>query len=167
MDIRRITPEDAEAYRALRIRGLWEYPEAFTSSSSEEEKRSVEEMALRLAKSNTMFWGYFDNGQLGGMVGLEREARAKSRHKAKVVGMYVAQEHAGFGVGHALFRALIEEARHEGIELLVLTVTHGNDQATRLYENLGFKSFGIEPKAIKVEGRYYGKNHMFLDLKAP
>ncbi len=33
------------------------------------------------------------------MVGLERETRAKNRHKAKVVGMYVAHERTGRGIG--------------------------------------------------------------------
>ena len=51
-----------------------------------------------------------------------------------------------------------------GLELLVLTVTEGNTVATNLYEAAGFRSFGIEPKAMKIEGRFFGKNHMALDL---
>jgi RimJ/RimL family protein N-acetyltransferase len=46
----------------------------------------------------------------------------------------------------------------------VLTVTDGNPAATRLYESVGFRSFGIEPDAIRVEGHSYAKNHMHLDL---
>src|SRR5438477_13173396 len=118
MDIRRLTPEDAAAYRALRIRALWEYPEAFTSGYEEEEAKPVEESAKRLTSKNHMFWGLFDNGHLGGMVGLEREARTKNRHKATVVGMYIAMEHAGVGMGRKLFDVVLNEAKKEGIELL-------------------------------------------------
>jgi RimJ/RimL family protein N-acetyltransferase len=164
MDIRRLTPADAAAYRALRIRALGEYPEAFTSSYDEEQRRPVEDSAKRLASPHQLFWGAWDGEELAGMVGLERETRAKNRHKATVVGMYVGMEHAGTGLAKRMFAALLEEARREGLELLVLTVTEGNEYATRLYESLGFRSFGIEPKAIKVDGRYYGKNHMVLDL---
>jgi RimJ/RimL family protein N-acetyltransferase len=167
MDIRRLTPDDAAAYRALRIRALWEYPEAFTSSHEEEEARPVEESARRLASPHHMFWGLFDGEHLGGMVGLEREPRVKNHHKATVIGMYIAMEHSGVGMGRKLFDVVLAEARREGIELLVLTVTDGNGAATHLYESLGFRSFGVEPRAIKVDGRYFGKNHMYLDLTAP
>lgn len=54
-----------------------------------------------------------------------------------------------------------------GLESLVLTVTEGNTRAQRLYEAAGFRSFGIEPDAIRVEGRPCAKNHMHLDLRPP
>jgi ribosomal protein S18 acetylase RimI-like enzyme len=70
----------------------------------------------------------------------------------------------GRGYGAALMSALIEDARRSGLELLVLTVTQGESSAKRLYERSGFESFGIEPHAIKVDGRAYAKNHMYLEL---
>ena len=164
MEIRRLVPDAAAAYRAFRLRALREHPDAFTSSFEEEGKRPVGDSAKRLSGANQVFWGAWDGGELAGMVGLEREARAKNRHKATVVGMYVAPERAGAGLGRRLFEALLDHARREGVELLVLTVTEGNGPATHLYESVGFRSFGIEPKAIQVGGRYYGKNHMVMDL---
>ena len=166
MHIRRLGPADAPSYRALRVRALWEYPEAFTSSYEEEDKRPIEASEKRLDSEHSLFWGAFEDGQLCGMVGLERETRAKNRHKATVVGMYVASEHSNGGIGRALVDVLLEEARREGIELLVLTVTEGNAAASALYESAGFRSFGIEPRAIKVDGQAFGKNHMYLDLTA-
>ena len=163
--IRRLATEDAIAYRALRLRALRENPEAFTSSFEEEERRPPEDSAKRLASAHAMFWGAWQGEHLVGMVGLEREQRAKSRHKATVVGMYVATEQSGQGIGRQLFDALVAEARRSEIEMLVLTVTEGNDRATRLYESFGFRSFGIEPDAIKVGARYHGKNHMVMALK--
>jgi ribosomal protein S18 acetylase RimI-like enzyme len=165
MEIRKLTPQDAADYRALRTRALWEYPEAFTSSYEEHEKQPIEVSEKRLASEHTILWGAFDGGQLCGMVGLELETRAKSRHKGKVVAMYVASESAGAGIGRALLDALLNEARQIGLELLVLTVTEGNEAASSLYEKIGFKSFGIEPGAIKVDGRTFAKNHMYLELK--
>ena len=82
--------------------------------------------------------------------------------------MYVAPEHGRRGVGRALLRHVIDAARREpGLEQLVLTVTHTNAAARTLYESEGFRSFGIEPRAIRVDGRYFDKNHMvrFLDSK--
>jgi ribosomal protein S18 acetylase RimI-like enzyme len=166
MDIRKLTPQDAADYRALRTRALWEHPEAFTSSYEEHEKQPIEVSEKRLASELTILWGAFDADQLCGMVGLELETRVKTRHKGKVVAMYVASESAGAGIGRALLDTLVNEARAMGLELLVLTVTEGNDTATSLYEKAGFRSFGIEPGAIKVDGRIFGKNHMYLELKS-
>jgi RimJ/RimL family protein N-acetyltransferase len=167
MQIRRLSPADASAFRTLRLRALWAFPQAFTSSHEEDEKVPLEASEKRLDSAHEKFWGAFDGDQLCGMVGLARERRAKNRHKAKVVGMYVAQEQTGRGIGAALMRALIEDARRSGLELLVLTVTQGEGSAMRLYERCGFRSFGIEPRAIKVDGRSYAKNHMYLELTAP
>jgi GNAT superfamily N-acetyltransferase len=167
MEIRRLVPSDASAYRALRLRALWEFPQAFTSSHEEDEKVPLEASEKRLGSPHYKFWGAFEDGELCGMVGLACETRAKNRHKARVVGMYVAHEQMGRGFGAALMSELIDEARRSGLELLVLTVTQGEGSATRLYERCGFKSFGIEPHAIKVDGRAYAKNHMYLELSSP
>jgi RimJ/RimL family protein N-acetyltransferase len=164
MEVRRLTPADASAYRALRLRALWEYPQAFTSSHAEDEKLPLAATERRLDSSHRRFWGAFADGEMVGMVGLDRETRPKNQHKATVVGMYVAHEQMGRGIGRALLEALIKDARAWGLELLVLTVTHAESSARRLYERCGFRSFGIEPRAIKVDGHYYGKNHMYLEL---
>lgn len=162
--IRRLRPADAPAYRALRLRSLREHPEAFTSSFEEDTLAPLAVAQKRLASADLKFWGAFDGDTLFGTIGLDAETRAKNRHKATVVGMYVAAEHAGRGAGRALLDGLLHEARASGLELLVLTVTEGNDGAARLYERVGFKSFGIEPRAILVDGRAYAKNHMYLHL---
>ena len=46
-------------------------------------------------------------------------------------------------------------------------MTQTNDAARTLYESEGFRSFGIEPRAIRVAGRYYDKNHMVRFLNQP
>jgi ribosomal protein S18 acetylase RimI-like enzyme len=163
MNIRRLQPSDAATYRTLRLRALREHPDAFTSSFEEESLQPVATSQKRLAGTVKM-WGAFDGDALVGLVGLDREVRAKNRHKATVVGMYVAPEAGRRGIGKALMDALLQEARADGIEMLVLTVTAGNDGARELYVRCGFQTFGIEPNAIKVDGQYYGKEHMTLSL---
>jgi ribosomal protein S18 acetylase RimI-like enzyme len=166
MDIRQLIPSDAPAYRALRLRALREHAEAFSSSHQDDEMLPLSATEKRLLPGETQrFWGAFDDGRLCGMVGLEREQRSKTRHKAKVVGMYVAPEDGGRGVGRALLDRLVAEARLSGIELLVLTVTDGNKPATNMYQRAGFHSFGVEPDAIRVDGRSFAKRHMYIELK--
>ena len=166
MEIRRLTLHDAAAYRALRLRSFRDHPEAFTTSYEELERQSLADTQMRMSASNIQLWGAFIDGKLCGYVGLDRETRTKSRHKATLVGMYVKPEAAGHGAGRALADALLAQARADGLELIVLTVTEGNAKAQGLYERCGFRSFGVEPHAIKVDGRTYGKNHMYLLLQS-
>lgn len=165
MPIRRLTPDDAPAYRELRLRALREHPDAFTSDWQDANARPLEESRQRLASALVPFWGAFDeHGALVGMVGLECASRAKQRHKGTVVAMYVAREAAGRGLGRELLRALMVHAPAMGITDLVLTVTEGNASAIRLYEEAGFTAFGTEPRAILVDGRLHGKVHMHFAL---
>ena len=169
--VRRLTPSDAPAYHALRLRAFHDHPEAFTSSYEEEVGKPLTYAQQRLAANSTArFWGAFVPGPhsaaevLVGSVGLEREQRLKNRHKAVLIGMYVAPEQARRGLGQALLAALLADARSTDLELLVLTVTQGNRGAEQLYLEAGFASFGIEPRAIKLGEQRFGKNHMFLQL---
>ena len=167
MPIRRLTAADAIEYRALRLRALREHPDAFRSGYEEEAANPADWAARRLG-SDGFFLGAFDAaGTLIGTVGIALEQRAKLRHQGKVLGMYVAPEHTRRGVGRALIDACIAQARGiPHLESLVLTVTSSNEHAVRLYRNAGFVEYGREPRTMKVDGRYFDKTLMFLDLRA-
>ena len=163
--IRRLTLIDAPAYRSFRLHGFREHPDAFTSSFEEESMRAVEHTEQRLSPaSGVRLWGAFVGGELVGMIGLIPETRQKNRHKAALVGMFVAPEHAGKGLGSALVKALLRDAGSLSIELIVLTVTDTNKPAIGLYQKAGFVCFGTEPDAIRVDGVSFGKTHMYLAL---
>ena len=113
-------------------------------------------------------YGAYAGDRLVALAGLARETRMKNRHKATVFGMYVDPGFAGRGIGRALLAHVIAEARRQpGLLQLGLTVTDGNAAAAALYEHAGFRSFGVEPRAIGIDGKYYGKNHMILFLAQP
>jgi RimJ/RimL family protein N-acetyltransferase len=166
MSVRVLTSADAVAFRELRLRALKEHPEAFTSSFEEDEKRPLSATEQRIAgQDGNVFWGAFVDGEIRGMVGLVREPRAKNRHKADIVAMYVAPELGRRGLARGLLQAAIDYARNEaGVEQLVLTVTRSSQAAAKLYKAAGFVTFGLEPRAIKVDGEYYDKEHMILFL---
>jgi ribosomal protein S18 acetylase RimI-like enzyme len=168
MQIRRLIPADAGAYRELRLRGLREHPDAFRSSYEEEQGKSADWAARRLGNGDGFFLGAFnDAAALIGAVGLQLEQRHKLRHQGKVIGMYVAPEYARRGVGRALIETLVVQARAIGhLESLLLTVTSTNAHAVRLYRSTGFVECGREPRALKIDGRYFDKTLMFLGLRA-
>lgn len=170
MQIRRLTPEDAAIYRAMRLEGLQNHPEAFGESAHEFDARSVADIAAMIPADPASHKGFIlgafdDNARLAGVVSLSRESFAKRAHKAILWGMYVRPEFRREKLGTQLVNALIAIARAWGdVEQVVLTAATRNQRAVRLYESLGFKSYGREPRALQIEGDHYDQEHMYLVL---
>jgi len=168
--VRRLGADDVDAYRTLRQRGLAAHPEAFTSSADEEAGMSADALARRLAvdpaRPHDAVLGAFDGGTLVGLCGIDVDMRVKVRHKGHVFGMYVADGHAGRGIGGALIDRVIAHARERGLRQLVLTVTGDNLAARRVYERAGFAVCGREPQAVHVGDRYHDKLFMILFLSS-
>jgi ribosomal protein S18 acetylase RimI-like enzyme len=99
------------------------------------------------------------------MAGFYRCRHLKARHQGHVWGVYVAQAERGRGAGRALLRALLDRVRAlGGIEQVSLTVTTQAAAARALYLSLGFQSYGLEPRALRVAGRDLDQELMFLRL---
>lgn len=168
MEIRQLAAADAAAYRELRLRALREDPDAFGSTYDEMIARPLAHTAERLraqaASAGSFTLGAFD-GALIGVVTLLREDGAKDRHRANVVGMHVAPEVRGRGVGRALLaEACARAARVDGLEQLHLAVVTTNAAARHLYRAMGFEPYGVEPRALKLGDRYWDEELMVLQL---
>ena len=58
------------------------------------------------------------------------------------------------GAGHGLVNAIVETARGWGCAQVHLTVVAGNGPAERLYRRTGFEAYGVDPRALYVDGRF-------------
>ena len=156
----RLTPDHAAAYRAFMLGTYARQPAAFTATVAEREPLPLDWWAARLSAD----WvaGAFSDRQLVGAVGLRRQTRPRTKHKATLFGLAVHPSARGQGIGRALVEAVLEAARAiPGLELVQLTVTESNTPARRLYTSCGFEVFGTEPMAIRVGDRFEAKVHMW------
>jgi ribosomal protein S18 acetylase RimI-like enzyme len=161
--VRPLVESDFGAWWRLRLRMLKEHPEAFGSSYEEALAAGVERQRERFLQPNAFILGAFDGEALVGAVGCFQERRAKTRHKAVIWGMYVAAEARRRGGGRALMEAAIARAREwPEVEQIQLSVVTTNQAARRLYRSLGFEVYGLEPAALKVDGRDLDEEHMLL-----
>jgi ribosomal protein S18 acetylase RimI-like enzyme len=80
-------------------------------------------------------------------------------------GVYVAPQYRGKGLGRAILTAVLEAARElPDLSSVTLSVAGTPEHANRLYVHLGFRVFGVEPRALRNDGRYIEEAHMILEL---
>lgn len=173
LQLRSLVETDLLAYKALRDRMLADFPESFTSDAETERSRDLASYRSRLsggAAGGTLFTVVAldrrAGGRLVGALTAEREARQKVQHTAHLVGMMVAPDCQGRGIGRALLSETVARLRTEpGISLVTLSVTADNLPAVRVYERCGFERYGCLRGAIRLpDGRELDKALMSLRL---
>jgi ribosomal protein S18 acetylase RimI-like enzyme len=160
-EVRRLGPDDAAAFQALRLEGLATDPCAFAASHDEEVGQSLAEVAGRLERQPV--FGAFDGMDLLGIAGFAMPPQAKKRHKGVLWGVYVHEAARGRGLGRALVLRVIEHARAHVAQLHAAVVT-SNHAARELYRSLGFATYGVEPRGLACAGQYCDQELMALVL---
>jgi ribosomal protein S18 acetylase RimI-like enzyme len=166
--VARLAASDAVRYRALMLHAYEVAADAFTSTPEERAAEPESWWVKRIAdpKSLSLSFGAFDGDDLVGTVTVEFAVKAKTQHKAHLIGMFVSEAARGLGAGRSLVRAALEAAAaRPGVEAITLSVTEGNQSAIGLYESCGFRTFGVEPMAISTPGGFKSKVHMWLRLE--
>jgi RimJ/RimL family protein N-acetyltransferase len=168
MEIRFLTPDDAPEYRRLRLEMLEGEPRAFSSSVEEHQMLSMDELRRRIGsvEEDQFMVGAFNDGRLLGVVGFHREKGLKTRHKGRIWGVYVAPEKRGHGHARKMFQTILQRASTiAGLEQILLSVAAAQTAAFRLYQSLGFESWGCEPRGLRVGDEYIDEHYMILRLK--
>lgn len=154
--LRPLVAADARIYFALRLGGLEESPLAFGRSAEEYRREPLETVAAGLDErpGERVTFGAFLSGELVGVMTLLRDAGLKKRHKAVLIAVYVAPAARGLGIGGQLLAALLDWAgAAPGLLQVRLSVSVTQTAARRLYAAQGFRIYGLESRALKVNGQ--------------
>ena len=100
-------------------------------------------------------------GELVGWADIVPARRDSTRHMGGL-GMGVAREWRGRGIGRSLLRAAIEHSWNMGLKRIELEVFVDNVRAISLYETMGFRHEGRMRCARFIDGRYLDVFHMGL-----
>ena len=138
MSVRRGTPADADALRAIRLEALADTPEAFGSTYDETAQWSDEQWREVAGR-----WAFFLAEDDGAVVGMATGGD-HDRHPGTswLFGMYVAPSARGTGAADALVDAVAQWARARGADALYLHVTELVPRARAFYERVGFVPTG-------------------------
>ena len=163
--VRKLQPQESSLYRLIRLACLTNSPDQFGSTYAEEASTPVLkfETYIEQGSSSRFMFGAFDGGELIGIAGFDRKERQRDRHRGELVQVYVDADYRGQKVAERLLRGVIERAFSlDGLEQIQLSVVAGNGAAIRLYEKLGFKAYGWQPRYFKVGERYMDQQFMQL-----
>lgn len=163
--IRKLEPHESSLYREIRLACLKNASDYFGSTYEEEvlSPRLKFETFIENASPDHFMLGAFDRDDLIGITGFTRMIRQRDRHRGEVVQVYVDARYRGQNVGEKLIRSVLEHAFVlDGIEQVQLSVIAGNEKAIKLYEKIGFRTFGIQQNYFKIGSTY--RDQQFMQL---
>lgn len=100
-------------------------------------------------------------GKVVGHCLIERDDWDAAKHVGNL-GIMVAAEQRGKGVGDALITEALKRACEEGFEKICLSTFNTNLNAIQLYEKHKFQIIGIRKRQFKMDGEY--KDEVLMDL---
>jgi len=168
VEIRLFTERDAQSLWDLRMLALETDPWSFGESPEELRAISAEDFAARLraGRAENFIVGAFEEGAAIGMIGCYQEVSLKRRHKAWIWGVFVAPATRGRGIAKSLMQAAIIRAKKiPGLEMLLLTVAVDQPAPRKLYQSLGFRSIGVEPRGLKIGNEAKDEENMVLEFE--
>lgn len=131
---------DWRQVRRMRLAALQDTPDAFGSTFEDEVHRLPEWWSERLRSSGSTTFIAVEPEESGMAV----LGPFRSPPECGLFAVWVAPAHRGLGVGDALMKSVINEARARGVGRLVLHVGRHNLPAQRLYLRHGFSFTGRE-----------------------
>ena len=85
-------------------------------------------------------------------------------HSCVLSTFFFASWARGFGLAKAVFQKAESKAREDGFKVITLEVRETQLRAIQLYEQAGFIKFGMNPKAVLVNGEYIAGYYYYKEL---
>jgi ribosomal protein S18 acetylase RimI-like enzyme len=144
---------------------LKKVPDYFGSTYEEEvlNPKLMFETFIENDSPDHFMFGALDEERLIGITGFNRMARQRAMHRGELVQVYVESNYRGQSIGEKLIRHVLEYVfTLVGIEQVQLSVIASNQNAIKLYEKIGFKTLGVQPRYFKVGDTYMDQQFMQL-----
>jgi len=142
--IRRLQPQDWQAYRAIRLRALADAPDAFCATLAEAQAWPEEEWLARLERAAVSGIDFpVVAEQDGPPIGLLwAKVDAQDADRVNLFQVWVAPECRGRGGASRLLDEALAWARAREARVVHLGVNAANAHVVRLYERAGFERIG-------------------------
>ncbi|WP_299275144.1 GNAT family protein [uncultured Psychroserpens sp.] len=165
IQIRKLSPNESNSYRHIRLECLKNYPEYFTTDYQDEilKERLFFQPFIEQSDANNFVIGAFSNNNLIGISGFKRNERRKASHGGIIIQVYVNPEYQGKSIGSNMIKATLNEAfTLDGIEQIEIGVIAINENAENIYKKIGFQEFGLQKNFLKINDKYYDHRMLMI-----
>jgi ribosomal protein S18 acetylase RimI-like enzyme len=146
----KLSPDEWQKYREIRLLALKSDPNAFGSSYEEEINLTESEWRKRIHA----MWFAKSDGNIVGLIGLLQRENVASKHCGYIISLWVKKEFRGRGIAKSLIQKLKEISPNLGIRKLSLQVSTTQTGAKKIYQDLGFQEAGTLKQNLLKDGVY-------------
>jgi ribosomal protein S18 acetylase RimI-like enzyme len=170
--VRLLTPEDAEAFKKIRLSSLVDDPLSWLSSLEEEKDLPTYAFSNKIKYATTPpifgYYGYFNDGDLLAYAQLSSSFWNKKKHVVNIYDVCVTKEDRRKSIGSKLMTFIIKNVKKTpGMEQIHLWVTSQNSAAISFYEKLGFKKVASTKNTVKeLNGSYQDEILYTLNIRS-
>lgn len=162
IEIKKLTRDDWQVYKELRLQMLTEEPQAYSQTLEELENRFDQDWIDKTVADNMAILAAWVDGKLAGMSGLFYE----EKDVVAIWGVFVRKEFRGIGLGEKLIEETEKEIiKDKGVKRIQIEVTVTQIPAWQLYKKLGFKEIGRKKGATKLNGELF--DEIILEKNIP
>jgi ribosomal protein S18 acetylase RimI-like enzyme len=132
-----------------------------TELSRKEEKEFLPKRLAEIEQGETIQIIAEIEGELVGNAEIRRHVGRQSH--VGTLGISVKSGFRRKGIGTRLMQELLNQAKTQGLKIIILQVNETNLPAITLYRKLGFKETGRIPRAVHWNGKYVDDVIMIVD----
>jgi len=145
MEIRRLTTDDMEPNRQIRLEALAEFPGNYFTSLAEARARTDDEWRAMLADPKMAIFGLFDGEALAGLTAIYVADQDPAGKTAGFAMSYIRPAWRGQGHAAALHKARLDWARTNGMTRVIVSHRASNIPSARAIARSGFTRIGAVP----------------------
>lgn len=133
--------------------------------SLEEETKYLDSQLEKISQKRAVLLLVSCEGKLIGISGIDMKDKIEKH--IGVLGISIAKDFRGEGIGSKLMELVIEEAEKNltGLEIITLEVFSNNDLAKEMYQKFRFVEYGNLPKGVKLENGYTDHKYMYKVIR--
>jgi RimJ/RimL family protein N-acetyltransferase len=139
MHVRRLTPDDWQSFRDIRLLALADAPHAFGSTLAQEQALTEPDWRRRLSQPGTMIALALQDTTPVGIMGAYTPADSGI---PLLIAAWVAPDARGRGIADLLVAEVLAWVTEQGRDRITLRVADGNEPARKLFLRNGFHPTG-------------------------
>lgn len=156
ISFKKVSPDDWQKFRDIRLKGLQTDPQAFGGTFESESQENEEYWKERFSNPERCFYVAENENIFVATAGSKKIAD----DNWMIVAVYTLPEFRGKNISNELISRVIEEAKKTGAGKVSLMVNNYQESAINLYKKMGFEIIKIEKDQKMGDGKVYDEYYM-------